>query len=271
VAIPALDSDSGEQVTTRNSAHEIAPVTKGIPLQLTDFEILTFDCYGTLIDWESGLLESLEPLTTRLDKELSRNEILEAYARLEPIQQAHTPTKLYSELMATVYKRMAEQWAIPVSWDECLRFGESLKNWSAFPDSVEALAYLKQHFKLAILSNVDNESFAASNATLSITFDAIYTAQDIGSYKPDDNNFNYMIDRLAAAGIAKSKILHTAQSLFHDHAPANRHGLNSCWIDRQHIQDGSGATPPPADMPHYDFRFCSMAELAEAHRKQLAE
>ena len=93
----------------------------------------------------------------------------------------------------------------------------------------------------------------------------------IGTYKPDDNNFNYMIDRLAESGIAKSKILHTAQSLFHDHEPANRHGLKSCWIDRQHIQDGSGATPPPGEMPHYDFRFCSMAELAEAHRKQLTQ
>lgn len=240
-------------------------------MQLTDFEVLTFDCYGTLIDWETGLLQSLEPLTSRLEKELGRNEILEAYARLEPIQQAHTPTKLYSELMATVYKRMAEEWAIPASWNECLRFGESLKEWQAFPDSVDALAYLKEHFRLVVLSNVDNESFAATNATLSITFDAIYTAQDIGSYKPDDNNFRYMIDRLAESGIARSKILHTAQSLFHDHAPANRHGLKSCWIDRQHIQDSSGATPQPVDMPHYDFRFCSMAELAETHRKQLTQ
>lgn len=240
-------------------------------LKLTDFEVLTFDCYGTLIDWESGLLKSFESLTDRSEREISRAEILETYARHEPVQQALTPTKLYPELMATVYKRMAEEWAIPVSWSECLRHGQSLKEWSAFPDSAEALAYLKKHFKLVILSNVDNDSFAASNAKLGVTFDAIYTAQDIGSYKPDDRNFHYMIDRLAESGIDKSRILHTAQSLFHDHEPANRHGLKSCWIDRQHVLDGNGATLDPAEMPHYDFRFCSMAEMVAAHREQLAQ
>ena len=238
-------------------------------MQLTDFNVLTFDCYGTLIDWESGLLESLRPLTSRSGRDLSRNEILETCARHESIQQAQTPTKLYPELMATVYKRMAEEWAIPVSWDECLRHGRSLKEWPAFPDSAEALAYLKEHYKLVILSNVDNESFAASNAKLGVAFDAIYTAQDIGSYKPDDRNFRYLINTLAQSGVDKADILHTAQSLYHDHQPANRHELKSCWIDRQHNQEGTGATLSTSEMPHYDFRFCSMAELVEAHRSLL--
>ena len=117
---------------------------------------------------------------------------------------------------------------------ECIAFGQSVKSWSAFPDSAEALAYLKRHFKLVMLSNVDNESFAASNSRLVVTFDAIYTAQDIGSYKPDHVNFQCMIDSLKQMGIAKSEILHVAQSRFHDHQPANRMGLRSCWIDRQH-------------------------------------
>jgi putative hydrolase of the HAD superfamily len=240
-------------------------------MRLTDFKVLTFDCYGTLIDWESGLVESLKPLTSRMTRDIHRDEILETYARYELVQRTQTPTKLYLNLMATVYKRIAEEWATPVSWDECLRHGQSLKEWPAFTDSAESLAYLKKHYKLVILSNVDNDSFAASNTKLGVTFDAIYTAQDIGSYKPDDNNFRYMIDTLAQSGIDKAEILHTAQSLYHDHEPANRHGLKSCWIDRRHIQGGPGATPPPVEMPHYDFRFCSMAEMVEAHRKQLTE
>lgn len=240
-------------------------------MKLSDFKVLTFDCYGTLIDWETGLLEALRPLTSRLTGEVSDEDVLAAYARYEPIQQVHTPTKLYSELMATVFRRMAEEWSAPVSWDECLKLGRSIEAWPAFSDSVAALAYLKQHYRLVILSNVDNDSFAASNEKLGVTFDSIYTAQDIGSYKPSDNNFNYMLDMLAASGIDKSEILHTAQSLRHDHVPANRHGIKSCWIDRRHSLDGSGATPLPTEMPHYDFRFCSMAEMAEAHRQEVAQ
>ena len=123
---------------------------------------------------------------------------------------------------------------------------------------------MKDHYKLVILSNVDNRSFAASNAKLGVEFDAIYTAEDVGSYKPSDRNFDYMLEKLAGLGIEKSNILHTAESMFHDHGPANRHGLASCWIYRRHQDEGFGATMNPGDMPHYDFRFTSMAEMAEA-------
>ena len=203
----------------------------------------------------------------RLEREISRNEILEAHARYESSQQAQTPTKLYPEILAIVYKRLAEEWGLAVSWEECVRYGQSVKEWPAFPDSAEALTYLKKHYKLVIISNVDNDSFAASNEKLGVTFDAIYTAQDIGNYKPHDTNFDYMINMLAQLGFDKSEILHTAESMFHDHQPANRHGLKSCWIYRRHNQDGFGATMHPGEMPHYDFRFTSMAELVEAHRK----
>ena len=147
-----------------------------------------------------------------------------------------------------------------------LRFGASVPDWPAFPDSAAALAYLKQHYKLVILSNVDRVSFAGSNRRLGVEFDAIYTAQDIGSYKPDPRNFAYMLDRLQERGIGPAQILHTAQSLFHDHAPAKRAGLASCWIDRRHAAVGWGATPPPPAGAGYDFRFTSMAAMADAHR-----
>ena len=239
-------------------------------MKLSDFKALTFDCYGTLIDWESGMIEGLKPLTSRLKNVLSRNGILEAHARHESSQQIYTPTMKYSELLAVVYKRLAEEWGLSASHDECQTYGYAVKDWPAFPDSVEALAYLKKHYKLVILSNVDNASFAFSNRRLQVVFDAVYTAQDVGSYKPSDRNFDYMIAKLQGLGIAKSEILHTAESLFHDHAPAHKHGLASCWIYRRHNQQGFGATMDPGTTPKYNFRFNSMADLAAAHRQEAA-
>lgn len=236
-------------------------------MKLHDFKVLTFDCYGTLIDWESGMMAALKPLTSRL--KLSQDEILAAHARHESFQQSQTPAMRYSELLAVVYLRLSEEWGIPAAWAECEAYGHSIKDWPAFPDSVDALAYLKQHYKLVILSNVDNASFAHSNKRLAMTFDAVFTAQDVGSYKPSLGNFEYMLEKLKDLGLAKEDILHTAESLFHDHVPANSEGLASCWIHRRHDREGFGATMTPAFMPRYDFRFTSMAEMVEAHRKEV--
>jgi len=237
--------------------------------KLTDFNTLTFDCYGTLIDWESGMIDALDPLTSKLGRAFTRDQILEAHARHEASQQRYTPAMRYRELLAVVYKRLAEEWAVPVSWAECVTYGRSIKDWPAFEDSARALQYLKKHYKLVILSNVDNESFAASNQRLRVDFDAIITAEDIGSYKPSLRNFEYMLEKLADCGIEKGAILHTAESLFHDHGPANRCGLASCWIYRRHAQEGFGATRDPGEMPSYDFRFTSMAEMVNAHQEEL--
>lgn len=238
-------------------------------MKLTDFKALTFDCYGTLIDWESGMIDALKPLTRRVGRGLSRNEILEAHARHEASQQRWTPGKRYSDLLAAVHKRLAEEWGVVASHEECVAYGKSVKDWPAFADSADALRYLKSHYKLIILSNVDNESFSFSNKKLGVDFDAIYTAQDIGSYKPSERNFDYMLEKLGTIRLAKGQILHTAESMFHDHAPANRLGLASCWIYRRHADQGFGATMNPGDMPAVDFRFDSMADLAKAHAEEL--
>ncbi len=239
-------------------------------MKLTDFKALTFDCYGTLIDWESGMVAALEPLTSRVPRELTRDQILEAHARHESGQQAQTPWKLYPEILSLVYKRLSEEWETPSSWEECQIYGQSVKYWPAFDDSAESLQYLKKHFKLVILSNVDNQSFADSNAKLHVEFDAIFTAQDIGSYKPQDANFEYMLRHLKNNGIEAADILHTAESLFHDHVPGKRNGLANCWIYRRHNQDGFGATMNPGEMPPVDFKFNSMADLVAAHKALLA-
>lgn len=240
-------------------------------MKLTDFKVLTFDCYGTLIDWETGIYNGLLPLIEKAGYAgKSRDEILENYAKHEADQELMTPGLAYSVLLSVVYRRLANEWNVGVTDEEANIFGASVPDWPAFPDSIEALRYLKQHYKLVILSNVDRLSFRGSNARLGVEFDAIYTAQDIGSYKPSPKNFDYMLGRLSRDfGLKKADILHTAQSLFHDHAPANTFGLASAWIDRRHADKGWGATMAPPGTPKYDFRFESMAALAEAHKAEL--
>lgn len=240
-------------------------------MKLTDFKVLTFDVYGTLIDWESGMVDALKPLTDKVSRSLSRDDILEAHAHHESTTQSWTPSKVYSDLLPVVYRRLAEEWGAEVSWEECQAYGRSVRQWPAFDDSRNALAYLKQHYKLVVLTNTDNLSFQGSNARLGVHFDGVYTAEDIGSYKPSDRNFDYMLATLARQGIQKSDILHTAESMFHDHAPANKHGLSNCWIYRRHDKEGFGATMNPGEMPNYDFRFNSMADLVKAHQAELAE
>ena len=243
-------------------------------MRISDFNVLTFDCYGTLIDWESGMVAALKPLTDRVERDLTRNQILEAHAIHESSQQLQTPAKRYRDLLPIVFKRLAEEWGVPVTHEECAAYGRSVGDWPAFPDTVEALKYLKQHYKLVILSNVDNESFAKSNERLGVAFDAVYTAEDVGAYKPARANFDYMLAKLERGlggnPIVKKDILHTAESMFHDHRPANEHGLASCWIYRRHADEGFGATMNPVEMPSYDFRFTSMGEMAEAHRAEVA-
>ncbi|MFT5111430.1 MAG: 2-haloacid dehalogenase [Parasphingorhabdus sp.] len=239
-------------------------------MKLSNFKVLTFDVYGTLIDWESGMVGGLKPLTDRVNRDLSRDDILQAHAYYESTTQKWTPAKKYYELLPVVYRRLAEEWGVEVSWEECVAYGHSVRQWPAFPDSAEALTYLKKHYKLVVLTNTDNLSFSGSNGRLGIHFDAVYTAEDIGSYKPADRNFEYMIETLARQGIEKDEILHTAESMFHDHAPANKHGLSNCWIYRRHDKEGFGATMSPGDMPKYNFCFNSMLEMAKAHQTELS-
>jgi 2-haloacid dehalogenase len=239
-------------------------------VKLAKFKVLTFDCYGTLIDWESGIFNALLPLVRKAGVAEIRNPLLQAFAKQESAQQEETPAMPYSQLLSMVFKRLGKEWGVTVTNEEANIFGASVPDWPEFPDSVDALQYLKKHYRLAILSNVDRISFRSSNARLKVDFDAIFTAQDIESYKPDYRNFEYMLRRLEDDfGLQKPDILHTAQSLFHDHAPANRFGLASAWIDRRHVEHGWGATMPPSDTPKYDFRFDSMADLVVAHQKEL--
>jgi 2-haloalkanoic acid dehalogenase type II len=237
-------------------------------MRLCDFSALTFDCYGTLIDWETGIFEALAPWLERAGDNLERDQVLEAFAQTESAQQAATPAMRYADLLAEVHRGLAERFGIAPDPAAAKTFGASVKDWPAFSDSAEALAYLKRHYQLVILSNVDRASFAPSNQKLGVAFDAIYTAEDIGSYKPDPRIFSYLLSHLAERGITKSEILHTAESLFHDHIPAKRIGLTTCWIHRRAGKAGHGATRVPDTDVRPDFRFESLAAMAEVHRAE---
>jgi 2-haloacid dehalogenase len=233
-------------------------------MKLTDFKVLSFDCYGTLIDWETGILAALRPLVSRAGVTWDSDAILAEFASHESAQQAATPDLPYADLLTRVHARLAGGWGVADDPAEAARFGASVGDWPAFPDTVAALGKLQKRYRLVILSNVDRSSFRATQQRLGVTFDAIHTAQDIGSYKPDPRNFGYLIERLAADGFEKSALLHVAQSLFHDHAPANAMGIASAWIDRRHNAAGWGATAPPPAGVRYDFRFNSLAEFADS-------
>jgi 2-haloacid dehalogenase len=234
--------------------------------RLTDFDILSFDCYGTLIDWETGIRNALGAWRRRENIQVSDEGFIEAFGKFEWEEEEENPALLYPQILARVLKRMAAGWGVNASPDDCRSFGRSVGNWPAFPDSPLALAYLKQHFKLVILSNVDRESFSYSNAKLGVEFDHVYTAQDVGSYKPDMENFQYLLSNLEDEGHLSSRLLHVAESLYHDHIPAKKLGLSTCWIHRRHDKQGFGATKAPDEKVQPDFRFTSLQEFAMAHQ-----
>ena len=233
-------------------------------LDLTRFKALTFDCYGTLIDWEAGMAAVLAPWAREQGLDLSDEALLLAYGDHEAAVERERPSALYPEVLATAFRRTGEQLGTPVSDAWAQRLGDSLPDWPAFPDSPDALARLARHYRLIILSNVHRAGFAASNERLRGDFAAIITAEDVGAYKPAANHFRALDATLARLGVDRAALLHVAQSLFHDHVPAKREGLPSVWINRRHDRPGWGATPAPTEDWTFDLEFPSMADFADA-------
>jgi len=235
---------------------------------LTDFNTLTFDCYGTLIDWESGIWDAMQPLIHANQRDdITRRIGLESFAQLETAQELETPDLLYPKLLARVHRSLADHLNMGSTAELDQVFGTSVAHWPAFPDTADALRILKRHFKLVILSNVNRGGFAASAKKFGVEFDAIYTAEDVGSYKPNPANFEFMLERLKKDhGIEPNQILHTAQSLHHDHVPATSFDLAKAWIDRQNLanSDNWGATARVENRPEVDYLFTSMGEMADA-------
>lgn len=233
-------------------------------LDLRTFRALSFDCYGTLIDWEAGITAVLAPWVEEQGLDLTDEELLVAYAEGEAAVEAESPAMLYPEVLAAAFRRVGDRLGRPVSDVWAQRLGGSVPAWPAFPDSAGALARLATHYRLVIVSNVHRDGFAASNQLLHGDFAAVITAQDVGAYKPAENHFRALDASLARLGVDRSELLHVAQSLFHDHVPATREGLASVWINRRRDRPGWGATPEPSEGWTYDLEYGSMADFADA-------
>ena len=233
-------------------------------MNLREFRVLSFDCYGTMIDWETGILDNLRPWLGARGAEVEDAEILKAFGRAESAEEAAGPSAPNPTILQRVHARLATQWRLVGDESAAVRFGASVGEWPVFADSHLALTNLKRRYRLVILSNVDRASFSASQEQLGVEFDAVYTAEDIGSYKPDPSNFAHLIRSERVAGFHKSEILHVGQSLFHDHVPAISAGISTCWIQRPTLAGDHGAARPPRRRPRVLFHFTSLAELAAA-------
>jgi 2-haloacid dehalogenase len=240
-------------------------------LDLTKYKALSFDCYGTLIDWEAGIAAVLAPWAREQGLKLSDDELLLAYADNEAAVERETPTALYPEVLAAAFRRTGSKLGRPVSDQWAQRLGQSVPDWPAFPDSADALARLARRYQLIILSNVHRAGFAGSNQQLHGDFAAVITAQDVGDYKPAENHFRALDVTLPRLGLNRADLLHVAQSLFHDHVPAKREGLPSVWINRRHDRPGWGATPEPTEEWAYNLEFTSMADFADAVDKAFTD
>jgi 2-haloalkanoic acid dehalogenase type II len=236
-------------------------------MNLADYGALSFDCYGTLIDWEAGIAAVLAPWAKEAALDLSDEQLLLAYADKEAQAAVDMPDALYSAVLAEAFRRTGDKLGRPVSEEWAQRLGNSVPDWPAFDDSAEALALLAEDYKLIILSNVHRAGFAGSNKRLGVEFDRIITAEDVKAYKPAPNHFEALDEALEEMGVPRERVLHIAQSLFHDHVPAKRHGLPSVWINRRHDRPGWGATPEPAAEYSYARRFPDMISFARAARE----
>ena len=222
------------------------------------FDALTFDTYGTLIDWETGLLDALGVVLRAHGLEARDNELLESYAAHEARLEAGSYLR-YRDVLAESLRGVCAGLGVTPTDDELATFGGSVADWPAFADSPAALAGLKGRFRLGVITNCDDDLFAASNERLGVTFDWIVTAEQACSYKPSLNNFELAFERIE---VPRARILHVAQSLFHDHVPARRLGMTAVWIDRRHGRPGAGATPSAEVTP--DLTFPDMASFAAA-------
>jgi len=226
-------------------------------IDLERIQIASFDCYGTLIDWESGILAALAPFRKRYGLRETDNEILEQYAALEAVMESGEYLS-YRDVLRGVMRGFSQRAGVPEDELELDLLVDSLPEWPAFPDTVEALQRLQEHFRLGIISNTDDDLFADTAQTLEIEFDFVVTAEQVRSYKPDINNFRHAME---VFGIPKESWLHVAQSRYHDVAPARSLGVATVWINRRAGRNGDGATA--ASTARADAEFPTLGTFAD--------
>jgi 2-haloalkanoic acid dehalogenase type II len=235
-------------------------------IDLRRFRVLTFDCYGTLIDWEKGILAVLAPLCRREGRDWSEAPILEAFADIEHREQERDPAALYPEILERTFLALADRLGLRRDLETARAFGHSIPDWPPFPDTPAAFAELARRFTVGILSNVDRASIAASIAAIGTAPHFLVTAEDVGHYKPHPAHFERAAALLAERGIGREAWLHVAQSKFHDIAPARALGIPCLWVNRRARRPGGGATPEASVVP--DWSVTSLAELAAIARTE---
>lgn len=225
-------------------------------LDLSQFKWLSFDCYGTLINWEAGILGYIRPVLNRKECTVSDDRILNLYSEFEPRRQ-ELPYRTYREVLAEVMRDFAGEFRVEVSDEEARGLADSIRDWEPFADTVAALRRLRSRYKLAVLSNIDDDLFALTAPKLGIELDALVTAQQAGSYKPSLRNFESLLNRLQ---MDKSKLLHVAESLYHDVGPARSLGIATVWVNRRQGRPAA-ATKLIAEQPDVEVR--TVGELAD--------
>ena len=225
-------------------------------MDFSRFDAFTFDCYGTLIDWEAGILGALRPLLGAHAWSGTDEEALELFGAVESLVQAER-YRPYAQVLRLCVDRIASRIGFEATEGERESLLRSLGAWPVFPDTVAALTALKARFRLAVVSNIDDDLFALSARHLEVEMDEVVTARQVGSYKPAPAHFHTVAARL---GVPRDRILHVAQSLFHDVAPARELGLSTVWVNRRAGRPGFGATPPSEAVP--DLEVPDLATLA---------
>jgi len=227
-------------------------------LDFNRFEVLTFDCYGTLIDWEEGILRCLHHILAAHGKDVDDATILQLYGEFEASAE-QGEYRCYREILRSVVGQFGKQLGFTPTIQEVNSLADSLAEWKPWPDTVEALRELRNHFQLAIISNVDDDLFAATRPQLGVEFSQVITAQQARAYKPAVKIFELALGRLR---VPVHRILHVAQSVYHDVIPAQPLGLATVWVNRPSARKGVGAVRPAE--AHPDLQVHSLAELAEA-------
>ena len=234
-------------------------------LDFTRFEILTFDCYGTLIDWEAGILSALHRILSAHGKKIDDATLLKLYGDFEQRSEQSGTGKFppYREVLESVVRQFGDELGFTPTAEEARSLPESLSTWKPWPDTVAALRQLKTRYRLAILSNVDDDLFAATRPQLEVEFDEVITAQQAQAYKPSLKLFELALSRIHAPA---HRVLHVGQSIYHDVIPAQALGLATVWVNRPSARPGVGAVKAAEAKP--DLTVSSLAELADRRRSQ---
>jgi putative hydrolase of the HAD superfamily len=237
-------------------------------VRFSDFNTLTFDVVGTLIDFETGILDWFRPVLGRYGVSRSDEEILSAFAAAEDGYQRETPEKPFTEMLPLIYRDMASGWGIGPRGEDADSFRDSIRSWPPFPDTVEALEELGTRYRLVAVTNADAWALGHMSANMGDPFQERISCDEVGVNKPSPRVFEYVLDKLALAGVEKRDILHTAQSQYHDIDPASALGFATMWIERRHGEDGFGAPPRPEEVVTPTFHATGMADFVRQVREE---